>query len=137
MKRNLIVWVVLLLVGFVAGVALEFSSEQRLKRDLETVNEQLTTYKTSSQVWQLRDSAALLGLEIARSNYGTAAEYSTKFFDQAREVASQTSDANLRNLLQEILNSRDRITAGIAKQDPAVLAEVQSMVAKVHSGNPR
>jgi hypothetical protein len=137
MKNKLLFGLILLVIGFIGGFVVQYSSGQQLKRDLKTANEQLAACKTSSQLWQVRDTAALLGLEIARSNYGTASDYSTRFFDEARQLASQTSDPNLQSTLQDILNSRDRITAGIARQDPAVLSEIPALVAKVHGGDKR
>ncbi len=132
MKAKLLLGVLLLFVGFVVGLLMQYSTERQLRGDLSLARQQLATYQASSQLWQLRDAAALLALEAARSNYGTAGECSTRFFDQVRDLASQTSDTNLKSGLQEILNSRDRITAGIAKQDPAVLSEIQLLVTKVH-----
>jgi hypothetical protein len=132
MKAKFFGGLLLVVVGFVVGMLAQYSTNRQLERDLLSTRQQLATYQGSSQLWQLRDSAALLALEAARSNYGTAGEYSTRFFDQVRDLASHTSDANLKSGLQEILNTRDKITAGIAKQDPAVVSEIETLVAKVH-----
>ena len=87
--------------------------------------------------WRLGYAGALLGLESARSNFGAASAYSTRFFDLVRDVATRTSDSSLQGTLQELLTSRDKITSGLAKQDPEVLSEIQILVAKVHAGAAR
>ena len=132
MKAKLLSGILLLVVGFVVGLGMLYSTERQIERELENTKQQLGTCQANSQLWQLRDAASQLALEVARANYGTAGESSTRFFDQARDLISQTPDANLKATLQEILNARDKITASIAKQDPGVLAEVQGLVAKVH-----
>jgi hypothetical protein len=135
MKAKILTTVFLLAAGFIFGVVLQYSKQRQLERDLSSAQQQLATYRASSQLWQLRDSAAMLGLAVARSNYGTASQYSTRFFDQARDVSAQNLGLAINSSLQEILNSRDKITAGIAKQDPAVLSDIQAIVSKVHEGS--
>ena len=137
MKAKGVLVILLLMAGFVVGAALEFSTRRQLERDLSTARQQSASYQASSQLWQLRDVGALLGLEAARSNYAAASEHSTRFFDLVRAVVPECTDANLKGALQEILTSRDRITSGLAKKDPAVLPEIQILVAKVHEGANR
>jgi hypothetical protein len=52
------------------------------------------------------------------------------FFDQAQRIVSSTEDSSLRNLLHDILATRDQITADLAKGG-AALSEIQSVVSKL------
>lgn len=53
-------------------------------------------------------------------NYGLAQELSSKFFDAVRGEATTITDNGLRDALDDVLASRDRVTAALAKSDPAV-----------------
>jgi hypothetical protein len=53
------------------------------------------------------------------------------FFDQAQRIVSSTEDSSLRNLLHDILATRDQITADLAKGGAAALSEIQSVVSKL------
>jgi hypothetical protein len=64
-------------------------------------------------------------------NYGKAGEYSKEFFDQAQRIVNSTEDPALRNLLGDILKTRDQITAELAKGDAAALSEIQPVLSKL------
>ena len=79
---------------------------------------------------QLRDTTTMMYLEVVQKNYGKAGEYSREVFDQAQQIASNTEDPALRNLLRETLTTRDQITADLAKGDAAALSEIQTLLSK-------
>jgi hypothetical protein len=64
-------------------------------------------------------------------DYGKAREDSKEFFDQAQRIQSSTGDPALRNLLRDILATRDQITADLAKGDAAALSEIQALLSKI------
>lgn len=130
MKNRLILWVVLLVVGFLAGFIPQYIKAQRTQSELTTARQQLSTCQLGSQLSQLRDTAALMYIQASRKNYGIAAEQAAHFFDQASQVAGSTSDARLKNTLQQILQSRDEITAQLAKGDPAVAPKLEDLLMK-------
>jgi hypothetical protein len=70
-------------------------------------------------------------LEAVQKNYGKAGEYSKEFFDQAQRIVSNMDDPELRNLLRDMLMSRDQITADLAKGDAAALSEIQPVLSKL------
>jgi hypothetical protein len=73
----------------------------------------------------------MMYLEVMQKNYGKAGEYSRTVFDQAQQIANSTEDPVLRNLLREVLVTRDQITADLAKGDPAALSEIQPLLSKL------
>jgi hypothetical protein len=52
-------------------------------------------------------------------------------FDQAQQIASNTEDSPLRNLLRDTLATRDQITSDLAKGDAAALSEIQLVLSKI------
>jgi hypothetical protein len=73
----------------------------------------------------------MMYLEAVQKNYGKSGEYSREFFDQAQRIVSSTESPALRNLLHDILATRDQITADLAKGDPAALSEIQPVLSKL------
>ncbi len=130
MKNRLVLWLVLLLVGFLVGFVPQYNKVRRVGSELESVKQQLSSCQLGSRLSQLRDTAALMYLEATRKNYGLAGEHSTRFFDQARQLAEQTTDRTLRTSLQELTTSRDVITVELGRGDPAVLPELQTLLAR-------
>ncbi|MFB3916185.1 MAG: hypothetical protein ACE14M_05620 [Terriglobales bacterium] len=130
MKNRLILWVVLLLVGFLIGFIPQYSRAQRTQSEMASARQQLSQCQLSGQLSQLRDTAALMYVEASRKNYGLAGERAAQFFTQASQVAASTSDVRVRNALQQMLQVRDEITADLAKGDPAVVPKLQELVLK-------
>jgi hypothetical protein len=79
---------------------------------------------------ELRDLIALAYVQANQKNYGLAAETSSRFFNRAREVASQTQDASRRKALEDLLASRDKVTAQLAKGDAAVTGDLLELFNK-------
>ena len=79
---------------------------------------------------ELRDLIALAYIQANQKNYGLAAETSSQFFNRAREVASQTQDASRRKALEDLLASRDKVTAQLAKGDAAVMGDLLELFNK-------
>jgi hypothetical protein len=128
MKNNLILWSVLLVLGFLGGFVPQFMKAGRLETDLRTAERKLGVCEQSARFSQFRDLAAVMYLETARKNYGVAAEAAGRFFQGLRQCAGHIADPELSKRLEEVLNSRDSITAGLAKADPGVLSEMESLL---------
>jgi hypothetical protein len=131
MRRHLVLWFVLLLIGFLTGFLLRYARLQRVQQELSASAKQLVLCRSSEQLSQLRDSATMMYLEAVQKNYGKAGEYSKEFFDQAQRIVSSTEDPVLRNLLHDILATRDQTTANLAKGDAAAVSEIQQVVSKL------
>ena len=131
MPRKLILWFVLLIAGFLAGFTLQYARVQRVQQELSAAEKQLMPCQSNEQWSQLRDTATMMYLEAVQKNYGKSGEYSREFFDQAQRIVSSTENPALRNLLHDILATRDQITADLAKGDPAALSEIQPVLSKL------
>jgi hypothetical protein len=131
MRRKLVLWLVLLIAGFLAGFILQYTKLQRVQQELLASTKQLGSCRSSEQLSLLRDTATMMSLEAVQKNYGKAGEYSKEFFDQAQRIVSSTEDPALRNLLRDILAARDQITGDLAKGDAAAISEIQLVVSKL------
>ena len=131
MRQKLVLWFLLMFTGFLIGFILQYSRLQRIQDDMSASTKQLGSCKSSQQLAQLRDTTTMMYLEVVQKNYGKAGEYSGEVFDQAQQIASSTEDPALRNLLREVLVTRDQITADLAKGDPAALSEIQRLLSNL------
>ena len=131
MRQKLVLWFLLVLTGFLIGFILQYSRLQRVQEELSASTKQLGSCKSSQQLAQLRDTTTMMYLEVLQKNYGKAGEHSGAVFDQAQQIASSTEDPALRNLLREVLVTRDQITADLAKGDPAALSEIQRLLSNL------
>jgi type II secretory pathway pseudopilin PulG len=131
MGRKFILWLVLLIVGFLTGFLLQYARLQRAQQELSASTKQLGSCQSSEQLSQLRDTATIMYLETVQKNYGKAGESSKEFFDQAQQIVSSTDDSALRTLLHDTLATRDQITGDLAKGDAAALSEIQPVLSKL------
>ena len=131
MRHKLILWSVLLIAGFVAGFILQYSRAQRLQRELSVSTKQLESCHSGEQLAQLRDAATMMYLEATQKNYSRAGEYSIECFDQAQLIANSTEDPALRNVLRDILATRDPITADLATGDAAAVSKIQLVLSRL------
>jgi hypothetical protein len=131
MQRKLALWLVLFIAGFLVGYILQYTTLQRVQRELTASTNQLGNCRSGEQSSHLRDAAAMMYLEVVQKNYGKAGEYSKDFFDQAQRIVSSTDDPVLRNLLRDTLATRDQITADLAKGDGAALSEIQPVLLRL------
>ncbi len=131
MRSKLVLWSLLLLAGFLVGFILQYSRLRRVQQELSASTKQLGSCQSSQQLAQLRDTATMMYLEAVQKNYGRAGEYSREVFDQAQQIANSTEDSALRNLLRDILATRDQVTGDLAKGDAAALSETQLVLSKL------
>ena len=131
MRRELALWFVLLIAGFLTGLILQYARLQRVQQQLSASTKQLGSCQSSEQLSQLRDTATMMYLEVVQKNYGKAGEHAKDFFDQAQRIGSSTEDSALQNLLRDVLASRDQITGDLAKGDAAALSEIQPFLFKL------
>lgn len=77
----------------------------------------------------------MMYVETTRRNYGNAQGYAQSFFDQARQLAAQTTDPGRKKTLDDVLKTRDAIVAALARSDPAALADIQSVLTSVETAS--
>jgi hypothetical protein len=68
MRRNLVLWFALLIVGFLIGFILQYARLQRAQRELSASAKQLAFCQSSEQLSQLRDTATMMYLEAVQKN---------------------------------------------------------------------
>src|SRR5581483_1801981 len=133
MRSKLVIWSLLLIVGFLAGFILQYARLQHVQQELSASSKQLASCQSSEQLSQLRDTATRMYLEAVQKNYGLAGEYAKEFFDQAQRVVGGTEDPAVRNLLHDTLATRDQITGDLAKGDAAVPSEIPPIVSNLQN----
>jgi hypothetical protein len=131
MQRRFILWLALLIAGFLTGFILQYVRLQRVQQELSASTKQLESCESREQLSQFRDTATKMYLETVQKNYGKAGDYSKEFYDQAQRIVNSTEDPALRSLLREILKARDQITAELAKGDAAAVSEIQPVLSKL------
>ena len=92
MLHKLVLWLLLLLAGFLIGFILQYFRLQRVQQELSASTKHLGSCQSSEELSQLRDTATMMYLEVVQKNYGKAGEYSKEFFDQAQRIVSSTED---------------------------------------------
>ena len=122
--KNTIVMVgVSVIVAYLAGFLPSYVKGQRLESDLRQAGQQ-------NRMAQLRDLAGLAYFEASQKNYGLAASTAARFFERTREAADQTPHSSGRSALEDLLSARDKITSELAKGDPGVLTDLQTLYVK-------
>ncbi len=119
-------WALLLAGGFLIGFVPQYVKNARLDAELREA-------AARSRRAEVRDLAAMAHIQAAQKNYGLAAQTASQYFDRVRDLAADTRNENERRTLQELLGSRDAVTAALAKGDPAVLAHLQDLVMKTQA----
>ena len=123
MDKKIMVVAVLLIVAFSSGFLPQYAKGKRLERELGEARQE-------NGRAQLRDLAGLAYLQASQKDYGLAGGTSARFFDRTREVANQTPDSSGRKPLEDLLKLRDQITAELARGDPGVVNDLQTLLVK-------
>jgi hypothetical protein len=79
---------------------------------------------------QLRDLIGLAYVQTNQKNVGLGAGNDQSFLQPGPRTANQTPDASSRKALEDLLASRDRITAELAKGDAAAMGDLQELFVK-------
>ena len=129
MKR-IIIGAFVLVIVFMAGFVPQYAKANRLNHELQRAQQ-------GNALAELRDLASLAYVQADQKNYGIAAATTTRFFNRVREVAKQTTDPNSTRTLENLLVSRDKITAELAKGDAAVMGELHELFTKTRETTGR
>lgn len=125
------------LVALIVGLALGFFPQYRKAATLTENNKSLQSAlgKTQDQL-AISSFAARCGsvyVEAVKQNYSIASTNASSLFTGLRKYADQASDQNVKQQLEQILDGRDTIIAGLAKGDPAVAQQLQDLFLKLRS----
>jgi septation ring formation regulator EzrA len=126
-KNKFLFTVALAVTAFLVGFILQFLEARKARNELAQVNQRLMQVESRLKLAELRDLSGLMLLETMRRNYGSATEYSTRYFDRIREIT--TSEGQLgQSKVSELLTSRDSVNAALAEVDnPASLSTIQRL----------
>ena len=123
MKNKAVISAIVLVVVCLVGFVPQYAKVNRLEAELR----QAQMGNTSAE---LRDLAGLAYIQASQRNYGIAAETASRFFNRVREAANQTPDASARKTYEDLLISRDKIAAQLAKGDAGVMGDLQDLFVK-------
>lgn len=127
MKNKLIGSVILLAVGFLGGWYPEHAKRVQAEDDAAAARKQVQATGESLALYTFRNRAALLQRQAESNDYATAGQEATRFFTDLRAHTSSLPPGGMRDGLEQVMNRRDTIIAGLAKADPAVKAELGSV----------
>jgi hypothetical protein len=129
-KNKIVGVTVLLIVVALACFLPQYVKARRLEKELSEA-------KQENSLGQLRDLAGLAYLQASQKDYGLAAGTSSRFFDSTQAAANQAPDSSARKSLEDLLSFRDKITTGLAKGDPGVLNDLQTLFLKTREATAR
>jgi hypothetical protein len=132
MKRKLIFWLILFLVVLLLGFVPQYQKARGLSQQLDAAKSELASCHSDVRLSQVLDLASMTYLETNRKNYGIASGYASRLFDLAQQLSGETSAPSVKAGLNEMLASRDAVTAGLAAGDAASLAQIEKLLLKAH-----
>ena len=130
MKNRVIIIAVAVVVAFLVGFIPQYVKAQRLETELHAAQQ-------AGAGAELRDLVAQAYVQADQKNFGLAATTASRFFNRTREVATQTTDATVKNSLESLLTARDKVTAELAKGDPAVVGDLQDLFTRTQQATQR
>lgn len=126
-KTVVIIVGVLVVAAFLLGFIPEYLKSRDLEGQLNSGRQELSSQQARLQGDELDLLIGYVYLQTNQKNYGLASDYSTRFFNRVRSMASQASDPNRQKFFQTALSKRDAVTGGLAKGDPGTLGDVQAL----------
>ena len=124
MKSRSLIEAIVVIVVFLVGFLPQYIKTRRLEGELHALQQ-------ANANAELRDLAGLSYVQASQKNYGLAAARSARFFNRARELGNQaTTDPPARKAPEDLMPSRDKVTAELAKGDPGVIGDLQDVFAR-------
>jgi hypothetical protein len=121
MKRIVVITIVVLLgVAYLAGYWPEHSQLKTARTTLDELQPQLANAEVQVRLGQVLGQQMRLADAITVRNFGEATDLSTAFFDRVQQEAARTTNADARQALDTILQTRDQVTTAIARTDLSV-----------------
>jgi hypothetical protein len=123
MNNKAFIGAIVLVIVFLVGFVPQYVKANRLESELRQARQ-------GNASAELRELVSLAYVQTSQKNYGIAAATTTRFFNRVREVANQAPDPDSRRALDNLLDSRDKITAELAKGDAGVMSDLQELFMK-------
>ena len=123
MKNRVIIAAVVLGAAFLVGFIPQYVKANRLDTELRQARQ-------ANFGAELRDLIGLAYVQANQKNYGLSAATMTRFFNRTRDVANQMADPNSRKGIENLLVTRDKVTAALAKGDAGVVGDLQELFMK-------
>lgn len=121
MKRLfLIVGVILLAAAFLAGYWPQHQRAADAETAMRTARQELLDANRTVQLSELLGQLLRLSDAVDERNYGEAAALASSYFDRVRAETSSDQQPDVQQALQQILQSRDGVTAALARSDPSI-----------------
>jgi hypothetical protein len=121
MNRPLIIGGALTIVAaFVAGFWPEHRQLGEARDRIQSLNERLSDAEERVRLGQLLGQVLRLNDAVTERNFGIAAADATTYFDAVRGELANARRAEVKSALDQILKTRDAVTARLARTDPAV-----------------
>ena len=130
MRNKLILWLVLVAAGFLGGFIPQYLRASRTEGELARLRQELDASQRQLELANVRDLAARLYLETLSKNFGLAMQTAGQFFKQVRSLVEAAPKNEMRTALEEVLSMQDHVTAGLAKADPAIQFDLQTLLEK-------
>jgi len=111
--------VVLIGLAYVGGYWPEHRQRVALDADIATLREQLAESEARVRMGRLLGEVLNIREAVVTLNYGQAQELSSRFFDSVRAEASATPVAAFKVAFEAVLQTRDQVTAALARGDQA------------------
>jgi hypothetical protein len=116
MKRlGWIAFLLLLAATYLAGYWPQHRSFRESQDKLNAVSARLADAEVRLRLCALQNDLIALVRKTVEKNYGEAQAVSTKFFDRVLAEERQTENQKLKSSLESILQSRDAVTAALAR----------------------
>ena len=116
----------LLVAVFSAGFVPEY-----FKRS--AAESQLKESERKNREAEIRDLASMAYVQASQKNYGMAAQTCGQFFSRLQPLSAERASTTGAQTFDEILGYRDKVTAALAKGDPAVLNDLQAVYLKTRA----
>lgn len=128
-KSRLIGGVILVLIAtaFVAGYWPQRQRWVAAEADNAFLRSQVASLEDRVRLARLHGELLNLIDAVTAMNYGQAQTLSSAFFDNVRDEAGRTQNADFRAALQNGLGSRDEVTGALAKGDPSILEALRRL----------
>jgi hypothetical protein len=107
-------------VAFLAGFWPQHRQLIAARAEVRMLRSQLDQAESRARASEILGQLLNLSDSVSARNFGRAAILSSAYFDRVREASIDASQDERRAALNEILQTRDRVTAAIALADPSV-----------------
>jgi hypothetical protein len=127
----LVIVLVLIVAAYVAGYWPEHRLLEEANQALQAANQKLAKAEAVSRICRLQTRLLALISLVEANNYGDAQKASKDFFDQVRIEATQTDRPDYKQALESVLDTRDAVTAGLARGNAEVAPLLRQSLLKL------